>query len=113
MNKAIPTMKSPKTSRFIRLSLLLLTMFGAASLMADVVYVTARPQPRGKGANDDGTYNDTDLGNDTTAKSTAPGVPTRDESRYFSNSFSNSTPDYVIAISPDRKSTRLNSSHRT
>ena len=96
-----------KTSRFFiklpiwrRLSLLVLTLCFAGNLHADVVYVTSRPQPRGRGPNDDGTYNDADLGNDTSAFSTAPGTPTRDGSRYFSNSFSNSAPDYGITITP-------------
>src|SRR5262245_31721423 len=87
-------------SRLRRLSLLLLTLCCAVNLMADVVYVTSRPQPRGKGPNDDGTYDDAGLGDDTSAFSTAPGTPTRDGSRYFSNSFSNSTPDYGITITP-------------
>jgi hypothetical protein len=84
--------------RLTLLSVLLAIL--AMNLSADVVYVTSRPQPRGNGPNDDGTYNDNNFGDDTSAKSTAPGVPSRSGSRYFSNSFSNSTPDYGITISP-------------
>jgi len=83
-----------------RLLVLLLTTVSVANLVADVAYVTSRPQPRGKGPNTDGTYNDSDFADDTTAYSTAPGAPPRTGSRYFSNSFSNSTPDYGITITP-------------
>jgi hypothetical protein len=100
MKKTTPAIKSTEASIMRLLSAFLLAVFTAASLAADVVYVTSRPQPRGNGPNGDGTYFDYDLGNDTTAKSTAPGVPPRSGSRYFSNSFSNSTPDYGITITP-------------
>ena len=101
MKNFIPRVNLSNTPTLRKLSaILLLAGFAAASLAADVVYVTSRPQPRGNGPNNDGTYNDNGMGNDTTAKSTAPGVPVRSGSRYFSNSFSNSTPDFGIAITP-------------
>jgi hypothetical protein len=72
----------------------LLTAFGATSLVADVVYVTARPQPLGAGPNTDGSYyestSDGGIGivnGDTSAKSAAatPVAPTSG-SRYYSSS---------------------------
>src|SRR5262245_20443541 len=77
----------------------LLAAFIAANVGADVVYVTSRSL-HGPGPNDDGTYADNGLGDDSSAMSTAPGVPARNGSRYFSNAFSNSTPDLGITISP-------------
>src|SRR6266550_1764503 len=77
----------------------LLAVLSVANVSADVVYVTARSL-HGPGPNDDGTYNDNGFGNDSSAVSTAPGVPPRNGSRYFSNSFSNSTPDFGITLSP-------------
>ena len=77
----------------------LLTASTVANVAADVVYVTSRSL-HGPGPNDDGTYADNGLGNDSSAMSTAPGVPARNGSRYFSNSFSNSTPDLGITLSP-------------
>ena len=60
--------------------------------VADVVYVTARLQPSGAGANSDGTYSEPVVtGSDTSAKGTGAGTPTRGGSRFFSNSFSNTT----------------------
>ncbi len=59
-------------------------------LSADTVYVTARPQPSGSGANTDGTY--AEIGytaSDTSAKSAATGAPARGGSRYFNYGFTN------------------------
>jgi hypothetical protein len=77
----------------------LLTASTVANVAADVVYVTSRSL-HGPGPNSDGTYADNGFGNDSSAMSTAPGVPARNGSRYFSNSFSNSTPDLGITLSP-------------
>ena len=99
MKNATPTIKFPVASTPSILSALLLTAFTAANVAADVVYVTSRSL-HGPGPNDDGTYADNGLGNDSSAMSTAPGVPARNGSRYFSISFSNSTPDLGITISP-------------
>jgi hypothetical protein len=78
---------------------LLAMMLAAVIASADVVYVTSRSL-HGPGPNDNGTYADNGLGEDSTAMSTAPGVPARNGSRYFSISFSNSTPDFGITLSP-------------
>ena len=52
--------------------------------VADVVYVTARLQPSGAGANSDGTYSEPVVtGSDTSAKGTGAGTPTRGGSRFF------------------------------
>lgn len=62
----------------------------AASALADVVYVTARPSPSGTGPNPNGTYAEVGVaGSDTSAAGTAAGVPARTGCRFFSNSFSN------------------------
>src|SRR5258705_13330924 len=100
MKKNIALTRFTQLSFVQRLAMFLVLTASAASLVADVVYVTSRPSPRGKGANTDGTFDDADLGDDTTAFSTAPGTPARTGSRYYSNSFSNSTPDYGITITP-------------
>src|SRR5574339_17513 len=99
MNKAILPIKACRASTMRILLVLLLTAFTAAKLAADVVYVTARSL-HGPGPNDDGTYADNGFGDDSSAMSTAPGVPPRNGSRYFSISFSNSTPDLGITLSP-------------
>lgn len=63
-----------------------------STMMADVVYVTARPQPSGAGANPDGSYAEVaGAGSDTSALGTGTGVPTRSGCRFFSNSFSNTS----------------------
>ncbi len=98
MKRATPTIEARDVSIMI-LWLLLLSTFTAARVAADVVYVTSRSL-HGPGPNDDGTYADNGFGDDSTALSTAPGVPPRNGSRYFSISFSNSTPDFGITISP-------------
>src|SRR5436190_21661239 len=100
MRKAVAPLKSPMSSVIKRLLVFLLTTVSVGNLVAHVVYVTSRPQPRGKGPNTDGTYNDSDFADDTTAFCTAPGAPPRTGSRYFSTSVSNSTPDYRITITP-------------
>lgn len=74
----------------------LLSLTGFALLnslaFADVVYVTARPQPSGANANPDGTYAEiAAAGADTSALGTGSGVPPRSGCRYFSNSFSNTS----------------------
>jgi len=98
MKKAMPTVKiqSAPMRKLVGSLVMALT---AANLSADVVYVTSRAL-HGNGPNGDGTYADNGLGNDSSAASTAPGVPPRNGSRYFSNAFSNSTPDFGITISP-------------
>ncbi len=83
-------------------AVVLLSAAGATTLVAEnPVYVTARPTPSGSGANPDGTYNDNGLGNDTSAKSSAPDAPARSGCRYFSVAFTNSsTPDFGVTITP-------------
>jgi hypothetical protein len=83
----------------MKILVFLLTAFTAANVPADIIYVTSR-SVHGPGPNDDGTYADNGFGNDSSALSTAPGVPARNGSRYFSNSFSNSSPDLGITLSP-------------
>jgi hypothetical protein len=74
------------------IAVFLLAASVAGCMAADVVYVTARGL-HSPGPNDNGTYNDNGFGNDSTAASTAPGVPARNGSRYCSLSFTNSTPE--------------------
>jgi hypothetical protein len=95
MKKATQTVNSTAVLRIV-VAFVLVVSSGASG---DVVYVTARGL-HGPGPNDDGTYADNGFGNDSTAMSTAPGAPARNGSRYFSNSFSNSTPDLAITLSP-------------
>ncbi len=77
----------------------LLAGVGASSLVAqETVYVTSRLQPSGS-VNTDGTYSEINYtAGDTSAKSTAPGVPARSGSRYFSYGFTNA--GAVIELSP-------------
>jgi hypothetical protein len=100
MNLATSTLKDHFISARRLVIAVLLVLFMLSNLAADVVYVTSRPSPRGNGPNDDGTYNDNGFGDDTTALSSVPDAPPRRGSRYFSNSFSNSTPDFGITITP-------------
>jgi len=90
---------------------LCLAVFLAASAFADFVYVTATlsnctdtvtcgdPNPD-LNVNFVPVYNENSMGGFTTAISVAPGKPATAGARYFSNSFSNSTPDFGITISP-------------
>ena len=89
------------------LALLLLAAVGSAAVGANIYYITARPTPSGTGANpalnpntSQPLYTEETAGNDTGAKSTASDALPRDGGRYFSNSFSNSTPDLGILLSP-------------
>lgn len=71
--------------------LLLALSASLTSVLADVVYITGRPTPTGTGANPNGTYTELIAGSDTSAKSTAVGVPARDGERFFSSAtFTNS-----------------------
>ncbi len=85
------TTGTPTGSRlYVKLAALLLLALSPANLWADIVYVTARPQPSGAGANPDGTY--AELGyaaSDTSAKSAAAGAPARSGARYFNYGFTN------------------------
>ena len=99
MKKATSAIKSHEASTIRILSAFLLAVFTAANVAADVVYVTSRSL-HGPGPNDDGTYADNGFGDDSSAKSTVLDAPDRNGSRYFSISFSNSTPDVGITISP-------------
>ena len=75
MKRVHSSMVSPSRASTRLVAAVGLAVFTAAGMAADVVYVTSRPQPRGNGPNTDGTYNDNNLGDDSTAHSTAPGVP--------------------------------------
>jgi hypothetical protein len=95
---------------------LLLAVLGLSSASADIVYVTGcvsnctSTTICGNLPNSDINiysgnmiYNENALGNFTSAKATGAGVadkPTTPGSRYFSNSFSNSTPDMGVTLSP-------------
>jgi hypothetical protein len=79
----------------------------SSSSFADIVYVTARPQPSGTGANPDGTYAEISAtGDDTSAVGIGTGVPSRSGCRYFfSSSFSNTTyalsfPNPAVRLTP-------------
>jgi hypothetical protein len=77
--------------------------FVTTSALADVVYVTARPSPSGAGANQDGTYLELIAGSDTSAASTAVGVPARSGCRFFSSvAFSNTihTGESAVRLAP-------------
>ena len=80
---------------------------------ADVVYVTANTSnctssaSCGTGANPDtnpnsgqAIFNDNGFGAFTSAISAVPGKPPTPGARYFSNGFSNSTPDFGITLQP-------------
>ena len=75
-------------------------------VLADVVYITARPQPSGAGANPNGTYAETPgIGSDTSATGTGAGAPVHAGCRFFSNSFSNTTyaltfPNPAVRLTP-------------
>jgi hypothetical protein len=75
-------------------------------VLADVVYITARPQPSGAGANPDGTYAEIAIvGSDTSATGTGAGAPVHAGCRFFSNSFSNTTyalsfPNPAVRLTP-------------
>ena len=99
MKESTPKIQGRHSSTLRIMFALLLTAFTARHVAADVVYVTSRAL-HGPGPNGDGTYNDNGFGNDSSAMSTAPGAPPRNGSRYVSNSFSNSTPDLGITLSP-------------
>jgi hypothetical protein len=99
MKNTSQKIKAGEASAMRTLLGLILATFAAVNVAADVVYVTSRSL-HGPGPNGDGTYNDNGYGNDSTAMSTAPGAPSRNGSRYFSNSFSNSTPDLGLTLSP-------------
>src|SRR5438045_88698 len=99
MKNPPPANRFPKASTLSIIAALFLPLFTTPNAAADVVYVTARGL-HGPGANDNGTYADNGYGDDSSAVSTAPGVPARNGSRYFSNSFSNSAPDSGITLSP-------------
>jgi hypothetical protein len=95
---------------------LALAMLGVASADADIVYITgcvsncASTTVCGNGVNSDVNpnsgflvFNDNAYSSYTSAKATGSGVadkPTTPGSRYFSNSFSNSTPDLGVTLSP-------------
>ncbi len=94
------------------LALSILALVGQ-SLLADVVYVTAltsncvNSTTCGQGQNFDinpltglSIYNENALGSFTSAVSTNPEKPATPGARFFSNSFSNSTPDQGITINP-------------
>src|ERR1035437_9416043 len=92
-----------RTSSWYKLcAMVLLGAAGAATLLAEnPVYVTARPTPSGSGANPHRTYNDNAVRDDTSAKSTAPDAPPREQVRCFSTAFTNSSsPDLGITITP-------------
>ena len=90
----------------------LLGALGVASATADTVYITGCVSncPSGtdcQGLNTDANlntglfvYNDNGYSSFTSAKATAPGKPAEPGARYFSTSFSNSTPDFGITLNP-------------
>jgi hypothetical protein len=56
----------------------------ASNLLADVVYITARPNPSGAGENLAGGYDEISAtGSDTSAVGTGTGVPARSGCRFF------------------------------
>lgn len=86
---------------------LLLAAIGAISASAQIYYITARVTPSGAGPNlntnpDTGNllYNDGSFAGDTSAASTAVGIPPTSGSRYFSTAFSNSTPILGVTLCP-------------
>lgn len=61
-----------------------LSLIAGPQLFADVVYVTARPQPSGAGANPDGSYHEINITlGDTSAKSGVADAPTRPGARAY------------------------------
>ena len=70
------------------ITLLTVAFVSANPLLADVVYITARPSPTGGGANLDGTYSENLTLGDTSAKSVASGVKASSGSRYYASSTS-------------------------
>lgn len=78
---------------------LVLSGLVVANLQSDVVYVTSREQPSGS-ISTDGTYTEAGYSaGDTSAKSTAIGVPARSGARYFSTGFMN--PDTYVELAPN------------
>ena len=64
-----------------------LMVLSGAQLMAETVYVTARPRPTGTGPNTDGTYAEVSITlGDSSAVSGAPGSPARGGSRAYLSS---------------------------
>lgn len=90
--------KNPKPSTMKKILLAIPTLIiGGQLALADVVYITARPSPSGAGANTDGTYSEVSVvGSDTSAVGNGTGAPARAGSRFFSNTFSNTS--YAVAF---------------
>lgn len=93
-----------------KLAVLLLALsFATAPLLAEVVYVTARPSPSGAGPNFDGTYFDfgvdpfditlLSLG-DTSAIASAPGRPATGGARYYPSSVDLTDTNLGVAVVP-------------
>jgi hypothetical protein len=99
-------MKKPKPSPILsafRLAsaALLLAAFATTSVLADVVYVTARPSPSGAGANQDGTYSEVNIGlGDTSAIASAPGRPTTSGARYWASSMDLTDTTAGVTLTP-------------
>jgi hypothetical protein len=88
-------------------AVLVLAMVGAASALADVVYVTTMPTNCtsttvcGSGPQTYGSYDEHGFGNFTSAKSSVIDAPSpRPGCRYFSNLYSNSVPSMGVDVSP-------------
>ncbi len=112
-NQPIPPKLYGSTAVRRLCAIVVLSALVATSAFADFVYVTgtapncADPDPNGPcilnldvNINSGLVYNDNGMGGFTSAAALSPGKPPTTGARYFSNAFSNSTPDFGVTISP-------------
>src|SRR3569623_866209 len=86
--------------RRLQLAAALLAL-SAIPAFAEIVYVTARPQPSGAGANPDGSYHEIVISlGDTSALSGAQNIPPHSGSRYYAKSISLTDTSNGIDLTP-------------